>query len=286
LERLREELAKTQTEIRQDQQYARMVQERDQTVLQLRAKQLKHYRQLLEQREASLSREISILEQHRHSQQEQLSEQFGRLELQQKEWKERVEVEQADIKRQQNMLSLHAENLETRRHRLEQLQKDVEATHRETLEMKVVVEEKLRQLSEDGKNEASEETIQAARQELSLDYRQLREELRIEREKLTEQRANFAMQLQLFEEERAEFRKWVEERDQTLSKRQKQLEDIEDKHDEREQAWRQLRSRWLNERIEAEELIRKLLGQLTDAQDPSLSLKTALPPREQTGEAA
>lgn len=45
-------------------------------------------------------------------------------------------------------------------------------------------------------------------------------------------------------------------------------------------------SRWLNERVEAEGMIRKLLAQLTDLQDPSLTLKAAPQTFEQSGEAA
>ena len=184
------------------------------------------------------------------------------------------------------MLAIHAENLETRRYRLEQLQREVEETHRHTLEMKVVVEQQLQALQSSDVSEDVSEKAELARQELSLDYKKLRDELRTEREKLTEQRANLEMQNQLFAEERREFRQWIEERDGSLSARQKRLQEIEEKHDEREQAWRTLRQRWLNERVEAEELIRKLLAQLTDLQDPSFALKTTSLNIEQTGEAA
>jgi len=286
LERLREQLNSAQTELKQDQQYARMIQERDHTVMRLRANQLQHFRQLLEQREASLTREIGILGQHRQVQEDQLAEQFGLLEEQQRDWKQRHELDQSDIKRQQNMLAIHAENLEARRYRLEQLQREVEETHRHTLEMKVVVEQQLQALQSSDDSENLSEKVEQARQELSLDYKKLRDELRTEREKLTEQRANLEMQNQLFAEERGEFRQWIEERDGSLSTRQKRLQEIEAKHDEREQAWRTLRQRWLNERVEAEELIRKLLAQLTDLQDPSFALKSTSQDIKQTGEAA
>jgi hypothetical protein len=286
LERLREQLNQSQTELRQDQQYTRMIQERDHTVLRLRAKQLQHFRTLLEQREESLTREVGILAQSRQAQEDQLSEQFGQLEKQQREWQERHELEQSDIKRQQNMLAIHAENLEARRYRLEQLQRDVEETHRQTLEMKVVVEQQTHAMQSEGGTEELSESMEQARQELSLDYKKLRDDLRIEREKLTEQRASLEMQSQLFAEERQEFRKWIEEKDGSLSSRQKKLQEIEENHEEREQAWRGLRQRWLNERVEAEGMIRKLLAQLTDLQDPSLTLKAAPQTFEQSGEAA
>ena len=286
LERLREQLNLSQTELRQDQQYTRMIQERDHTVLRLRANQLKHFRTLLEQREESLTREVGILAQHRQAQEDQLSEQFGQFEEQQREWQQRHELDQSDIKRQQNMLAIHAENLEARRYRLEQLQRDVEETHRQTLEMKIVVEQQLHTMqSEEGSEELSE-NLEQARQELSLDYKKLRDELRTEREKLTEQRASLEMQTQLFTEERQEFRKWIDEKSGSLSSRQKKLQEIEENHEEREQAWRGLRERWLNERVEAEGMIRKLLAQLTDLQDPSLTLKTSPQTFEQSGEAA
>ena len=231
---------------------------------------MRHYRKLLEDREGSIARELKIIGSYRETQESQLAEQLSEFQQQEKEWEQRREVEQADNKRQQNMLALHADNLETRRHRLDQLQRELEESHRQTLEMKVAVEERWQELQAEDDSEDLSGIIDRARQELSIAYKQQREETRNLREQLTQQRANLEMQTQLFQEEKQSFREWIAERETALAGRHTRLQEIEHGHDEREQAWRDLRDRWLKERIEAEELIRNLLSQLTELKDPLL----------------
>ncbi|MCH8138511.1 MAG: hypothetical protein IH926_06105, partial [Proteobacteria bacterium] len=64
-----------------------------------------------------------------------------RLRDERRNWDQERQAQSAELRRQQDMLELHAENLEGRRERLDRLRAELEETHNSTLEMRIAVEE-------------------------------------------------------------------------------------------------------------------------------------------------
>lgn len=272
LERTRQDLEAAQKEFRREQQYLRMTQEQDQTVLSLRTRQLQHFRKVLEGREHSIDRERNLLEQFGFAQKTDLHELRERFERDQEEWERQKSLEETEIRRQQNMLSLHAESVENRRRRLERLQRELEETHRQTLELKLAIEEQWNSLTSEHDSEDLSSRIEGARLAIVSFYKSMRQETQRERDALLQEQTNLDEQTQLLEEERESVSGWLTEREELLSARQEELAAIENQIERRESDWKKLRDRWLQERIQAEDLIRNLLQQLTEMNDPSLTL--------------
>jgi hypothetical protein len=272
LERTRQDLDAAQKEFRREQQYLRMIQEQDQTVLSLRTRQLQHFRKVLEGRESSIDRERHLLEQFGFAQKTDLHELRERFERDREEWERQKSIEETEIRRQQNMLSLHAESVENRRRRLERLPHALEETQRQTLELKLAIEEQWNSLTSEHDSEELSSRVEGARLAIVSFYKSMRQEAQREREALQQEQSTLDQQTQLLEDERESVSGWLSEREELLSARQEELAAIENQIEHRESDWKKLRDRWLQERIQAEDLIRNLLQQLTEMNDPSLTL--------------
>jgi hypothetical protein len=281
LEQLRRSLQRQQADCGRLHQRTRSSQVHFTRLLDLQRQQLLRARDRLDQREESLERERHLIDDLRRALQARGGEQQQRSSEDRQAWEQERAAHQADIRRQQDMLALHARNLEARRARLDHLRDDLEQTHRQTLEIRLVVEQLWAQLSQSFGDEATRMRIEQARSELAVSYKSLQSTLDEQRSELEAAEQRLAEQRERFRTERDEFTAWMSQHEQQLLQREQLLQRDVESAAEREAEWRTTRERWTLEKIEAESVIRQLLEELDN--DLTRSLPAMAPPDE-TGE--
>ncbi|MFI4851161.1 MAG: hypothetical protein ACIAZJ_18765 [Gimesia chilikensis] len=262
--RLRSQVEKEQHEFQRQQQIQQQQHEQNERIHLLRMKQLDRFRDLLQQREQSLSKERALHTELRRSVERYETNQKQRMTDEYEAWHKERESQKAELRRQHDMLALHAENLERRRERLDTLRAEVEETHRGTLEMRLALEEGWAQLTQAEGEEAARLRLEKARDALASHYRQLRESLSVERQELDHSQELFHRHRDEFRQERQALSEWIAERDEQLRLRSEQLRFEAEQLATRDAAWGQKRELWLQEKVQAEQIIRDLLQQLTD----------------------
>lgn len=262
--RLRNQVEQEQHDFQRQQQIQQQQHEQNERIHVLRMKQLDRFRDLLQQREQSLSKERALHTELRRSVERYEQNQKQRMTDEYEAWHKERESQKAELRRQHDMLALHAENLERRRERLDTLRAEVEETHRGTLEMRLALEEGWAQLTQAEGEEAARLRLEKAREALASHYRQLRESLAVERQELDHSQELFHRHRDEFREERQALSEWIAERDEQLRLRSEQLRFEAEQLTTRDAAWGQKRELWLQEKVQAEQIIRDLLQQLTD----------------------
>jgi hypothetical protein len=262
LEKSRGELEEAQTEFRWEQQAARTWLEQELLQSRLLRGQLDQRRGVLEAREQSIVREQDLLLRSRRAQEDSLSRERERLTGERAHWEHERDVARADLRRQQDLLALHAENLETRRQRLDSLRAELEETNRKTLETRLAVEEAYSQLSRSAGPEETRMRVDEARAVMAEYYRGTRDSLVRQRQEIEQMQERLMQQRQELQAERESLAAWGLAREQKGIEREAALGAAREELDAREREARGLRERWLAERQEAESVIRDLLDQL------------------------
>jgi hypothetical protein len=192
-----------------------------------------------------------------------------KIRIEREDWDRERGGQLADLRRQQDMLALHANNLEGRRERLDKLRAELEETHRTTLEMRMAIEEAWAQMTQTCGAEVAEQRLAQAQQQLSGHYRGLREALIEQRRELDELRQAFQTQRDEFRVEQQTLAEWAATQERSLREREAALQTQAEQLNVRESAWRSASQRWINEKIKAEAVIRDLLEQLTSLTEPA-----------------
>ncbi len=230
--------------------------------LRLHAGQLRRFRDLLEHREESLDRERDLLAEARRAIETLRADEASRIDGERLAWQQECESHRTDMRRQQDLLTLHAQNLDSRRSRLDRLRDELEESHRETLEMRLGIEQSWAQLSQTFGEETSRQRIEQARASLNEHFEQVRHTIDEQRQTLAETHERLQSQREEFRQERQEFSEWITERESQLRQREALLQEEVQSNDSRESQWRDTREHWLQEKLEAESVIRQLLGEL------------------------
>ena len=236
--------------------------QKQELLLHYRSTQLDHYRALSDERFGSLEREHRLLNSARKTMESDALRENEHFELQKKAWEKERAVQQAELQRQQNMLDQHADNLERRKERLDQLRSELEETHRETLEMRMAVEEAMAQLAQSTDEGEAKKRIENAKAALSEHYKLLRESVVQQREALQETKNLHLAQRDELEEEKQSFAEWFAEREEQLKQWESRLVKNMGELDEKISSYREMRDTVFSERVEAESIIRELLDQL------------------------
>ena len=194
-------------------------------------------------------------------------------------WLKRATTQQSELRRQQNMLKLHAENLEARRLRLDRLRAELEDTHRKTLEMRLSVEEAWAQLAQSTGPDVAKQRVDEAQAALAEHYKQSREDLIQHRQELERAQTQYQKQRDEFREERQALAEWVTERTAQLQQREQRAAEAEQTLESREQSWHQKQQQWNQEKAQAEAVIRDLLKQISDQEcaETAPTVRTADP---------
>ena len=269
LAKARQEIEAAQNEFRREAQRARGQLEEGEAIIRLRQSQLDRVRSLMEERERSVNREREMLFKSQRAFEQFTEHDRERIALEREEWDRERGGQLADLRRQQDMLSLHAQNLEGRRERLDSLRAELEETHRTTLERRMAIEEAWAQMTQACGAEVAQQRLDQAQQQLSGHYRGLRDALIEQRRELDEMRQVFQTQRDEVRAEQQTLSDWAATQERTLRAREGDLQTQAEQLNVRESAWRSASQRWINEKIEAEAVIRDLLQQLTSLTEPT-----------------
>ncbi len=264
LHKARQELETKQRELLLEQQTTQAEMQRCETLLRLRSNQLDHYRALLDEREMSLRREHELLANSRRAIENDSLRDKDRLRQESKVRDRERQSQQAEIRRQHDLLTLHAESLEGRRIRLDQLRTELEETHRNTLEMRMAAEETWAQLTQAAGDDVAKKRVEEVRADLSENDRSLHEGILHQQQELVEARVLLQRQKDEFREERQKLTGLIAQRDDQLRLWQEQVRQEAEVLDRRDAAWRDTRDGWTKEKITAENVIRSLLAQLSE----------------------
>lgn len=262
LEKLRSELDRSQNEHRRERQVERQSLEEDGQQVIRRMRQIDLYRASIDEREKSLEREREVLEKSRRAFSSTADLDRLNLQREQSAWLAERQIQQSELLKQQELYSAHAESLESRRIRLEKLRSELEDTHRSTLEMRLAVEEAWVELTQAAGQEVARQRVEQVRNTLVGYYRQLHEGLVEQRREHLESQTRFERLRAEFHDERQKLMEWVSTRDQELRVGEERLRLASASAATRDTAWQAARDRWMQEKAEAEQVIRKLLGEL------------------------
>lgn len=262
LDRTRDELERSQVEFRVEQQAARVwLEEQQFQVFGLR-RHLDERHDLLAEKSASIEREQDLIVKSRRALEAGLAADRDQLVQDRESFERERDTTRADLRRQLDLLALHAENLETRRHRLDQLRAELEETNRKTLETRVAVEEAFSRLTQQAGPDVARQRVEESRQVLAEYYRFTRDALIQQRLEIDQAQQRLVQQRQQLDADRHALAAWGAEQQEQVTRRERQLDELRGEIDAREQDARTLRERWLSERREAEAVIRQLLEQL------------------------
>ncbi|MFM9963651.1 MAG: hypothetical protein ACKV2Q_20785 [Planctomycetaceae bacterium] len=269
LAKARQEIESAQNEFRREAQRARGRLEESEAIIRLRQSQLDRVRSLLEERERSVNREREMLLRSQRAFEQFTERDREQIQREREDWERERGGQLADLRRQQDMLALHANNLEGRRERLDSLRAELEETHRTTLERRMAIEEAWAQMTQACGAEVAQQRLDQAQQQLSGHYRGLRDALIDQRRELDEMRQVFQTQRDEVRAEQQTLADWAASQERALRTREGDLQTQAEQLNVRESAWRSASQRWINEKIEAESVIRDLLQQLTSLTEPA-----------------
>lgn len=262
LEKLRSDLERAQNDHRRERQVERQRLEDDGRQILRRMRQIDLYRSAVDAREQSLERERDVLEKSRRAFSSSVEQDRLNLQRDQAAWQAERQVQQSELLRQQELYASHADNLESRRIRLEKLRAELEDTHRSTLEMRLAIEETWVELTQAAGQEIARQRVEQVRNSLVGYYRQLHEGLVEQRREHLDAQTRFERLRAEFHAERQKLMEWITTRDEELRLGEERLRQAQSEAASRDVTWQAARDRWMAEKAEAEQVIRKLLNEL------------------------
>ena len=237
--------------------------------------QFERRRSLLAEREGSVERERTQLERTRRENERHLEIAREQLADEKQAWLRDKTLQDSELRRQQDMLSMHAENLEARRERLDRLRAELEESHRDSLELRIALEEASAQLQQAIGEEPALERIDEAREALSEYYHHLRTGLADQRRELPQEQTRIAERKEAYRAERKKLMEWVAERDRALAEQEQLARSSQQELSQIREQWVQSQQKWFQERSAAEGIIRDLLKQLDETDQQSASAHAA-----------
>ncbi|MDP7277746.1 MAG: hypothetical protein QF363_19860 [Planctomycetaceae bacterium] len=267
LAKSRNRLESDQTAFRREVQQQRADLARRFDVLAARRRQLDRCRQLLEERETLLVRGQHDLERMRRAGEESLAQAQQSATRARETWQKQRQEKQQEMARQQEHLSAEAKTLEEQRQRIEALREELEGTQRETLELRLAVEESLATLrgessGAEGDDRAIQESVVAAKKSVEEHYSRMRETLMAQRAEVEAARKQLAARAERQQMIQQETAAQLTIREQRLQEHSEAIEQKTAEGSGSESDWQQLQERWRAEKQQAELIIRDLLKQL------------------------
>ena len=147
---------------------------------------------------------------------------------------------------------------------------ELRGTERETLEMRLAIEETWQQLAGALSPASLTRSISIVRAKLADHYRQTLEQIGRQSEQLEAVRRDLGQQLTAIESQRQELQAWAERRHGDIEEQAARLVAREQELDRQQLHFEQMESRWQLERIDYQSEIRRLLAALR-----SVELKAA-----------
>lgn len=258
-------LAEAQQQLLKDQEEAAGVLAERRTLfeaaarLDMRQQQLEEAESLLEKAQDSLANRRGELAHLRddvdvqaRAGQEQIAQRRAELEAQ---WEEK-----------RDGLDRRAEALQAREKALDRLRHEITDTHRDTLEMRVAIEEIWSQLSATMKPAALTQSLAGARSRLSDYYRLANNEMAERKEQLQQISHDLAQQHKQLAAGKIEMQQWVARRQEEIEVQAARLVGREQELDRQESDCEQLRRTWQQERLVLQHQLRARLAELRRAE--------------------
>ncbi len=278
LEKTRMELERAQLDFRRERQQERHRLEELDRQSQRRLMQLALYREALGEQAKSLDREAATFAKVRRAWDDSVATSRVVFETEQSQWRQDAERQRIEFARQQEAFTKHAESIDGRRQRLEKVRLELEETHRTNLELRLAVEEAWAQIAQaTGSDEEARLRVEQARQGLSLYYQELHAGLMAQRRELMELEQGLQLERGEFHAERQTLVQWLNERDAGLRSQEAEISQRLQQAIQEEASWRSMQQRWMTERLEAESVIRRLLGELGERHRDDVAMRWELP---------
>jgi hypothetical protein len=209
-----------------------------------------------------LAREHALIAERRRSLESELTGRSQAVEHERSTWGQEREAREEELARREEALAADSERLESRRQRLDGLRIELEETHRNTLEMRMAIEEVWAQLSQQvGMDEAKRRLAETQRL-LEGDWEATRATITEERRQLAESQAAAQVRRVELEREKLDARHAADEMQARFDRERKDLADEAAALRAREDALTRVRETWATEKLEVEQVIRGLLVQL------------------------
>ncbi len=235
--------------------------------------------QLVDKRLAHLDRMQQLLENGRR----ELSDAQAQQKKQQADWtvserqqrRELAEQHRHDrlqLQKQQALLDQQQKRLTTREKSLEQIHGEVTQLHRETLEVRIVIEEVWGRLSKTANPAAITQSVAAARKKLTDQLQFQRQELTKQNEDVQRFTSRLAEQHLSLEQQKQQLQAWAQRRHEEVEQQAARLVKREQELDSQQTESDALRDRWNSERRKLREEIRVLsrcLGEINKEQATS-----------------
>jgi hypothetical protein len=259
LERLRREFELERNEFLHLSQQIRAQTVQDEEILFLREKQLEHIRELLELREAStLREELVVREMHSQMRQVQAEMQLSHEELSHKQnaFELLVQQQQTELKSQHDKINNFWQDLASKEQKTLRMRQDIDRMHRETIALRQALDVSWKSI----KNDAEFPALKAA---FDLNRQQHQDLLSTELLRVDEESQKF---LYMVQANHHQLQLHMEE----VQQKQQQLHSLFSeyaRHRTREtehtpQYGMEERQQWLEDRLEAERIIRQLILQM------------------------
>lgn len=190
---------------------------------------------------------------------ERLAEQERRNRLEYAEQRRRLENETDETRRE---LARQNEQLDFRRAAVRQEQADLAESQRETLEMRIAVEELWTQLAGSVPSAQLSENLARVRNRLSEQYRLQQHEIATSRAELESLRADLAAEGEKLRIQTAELRRWAEARHEEIERQAAFLTAREAELERQDAEYRRTSTAWRQERGRLEQEVRRLENEL------------------------
>ncbi len=262
LERLRTQVEHQRTTLQLQTQSTRQGLQQKADVQRRRAEQLRHVRQLLDQRVETSRREERIaresLEQERQTFQSRLQE----FEMRRQEWLELQESQQRDLETQWLMLDRQERQLALQRENLLQLRQEIQEQHAANLELRIAIEERRIELAIENGQTPDLDGLSAIRDKLAEHFIGTRNQLEELENRLTAEGQELARRLADLKLQEEESRRRLAKEQQAFRQQRAQLDEEREQIDQAREAWAAEKYNQIAERREAERVIQTLLEQL------------------------
>tara|TARA_B100000029_G_scaffold17951_1_gene18248 strand:+ start:6775 stop:8439 length:1665 start_codon:yes stop_codon:yes gene_type:complete len=265
LAKARSMLEVDQASFRQEMQQQRTELTRRVEMLDALRRQLAHCRRLLDDRESLLERGLQGLERKTRAAEASRQQHEQRLATARENWQAKREEQREEVAALREHLRSESQSLQERKQRIETLREELEGSHRESLELRLAVEESMATMREE-QGEVDDEQAMArleiARKAVAEHYSQMREMLVTQRADLEDAQKQLAAQVAQQQKIYSDHGERLTERDRDLRAREEELRRQATGLPDGETRWQQMQTRWAAEKQQAETIIRDLLKQL------------------------
>ena len=225
-------------------------------------------------------RELRILDRTRNATTADLLQKQRRTEEEREAVMRDLESRQRSVRQQETAVAELASRLDERSQRMTRLRSELDQTQSEILEQRLVIEEaRAAFVRESMSPDSARARLEQARHDVLAYFERLRLQLQSERDKLDAAAVDLAERQKQFRQDRAELELYFVSREEELGTRFREeiLQEQEQKQARLQEQLTQLQRKWQQERMEAEQTIRRLIEQLTERELPRADTASAGP---------